>query len=231
MEERMMKIYGVPISVHTRKVIVAAIEKNLPYELDPVIPFNPPAGWDELSPTGKIPVCTIGDLTLRDSAVICAYLERKHPEPALYPKDDAAYAQARWFEEYAGGTIFRDVVHGLFFQKIIRPNILKQSTDTAVIDGILKGAMPKTFAYLERSLGSHHLAGDRLSIADIAVTSNLINYHYLGYRIDRRQYPRLAAFFDSMLRQPSIARALQQEQKVAAGLGLDQSFLKELAAA
>jgi glutathione S-transferase len=226
-----MKIYGVPISVHTRKVIVAAIEKKLPYDLDPVIPFNPPAGWDELSPTGKIPVCTIGDLTLRDSSVICAYLERKHPEPALYPKDDFAYAQARWFEEYAGGTIFRDVVHGLFFQKIIRPNILKQTTDTAVIDGILKGAMPKTFTYLERSLGARYFAGDRLTIADVAVASNLINYHYLGYRIDGRQYPRLSAFFDSMLRQPSIARAVQQEQKVAGSMGLDQTFLKDLAAA
>jgi glutathione S-transferase len=225
-----MKIYGVPISVHTRKVIIAAIEKKLPYELDPVIPFNPPAGWDELSPTGKIPVCTIGDLTLRDSSVICAYLERKHPEPALYPTGDIAYAQALWFEEFADSTLFRDVVHGLFFQKVIRPNILKQTTDAAVIDGILKGAMPKTFAYLERSLGSRHFAGDRPSIADIAVASNLLNYHYLGYRIDGRRYQRLSAFFDDMLRQPSIARAVQQEQKVAAGMGLDQSFLKDLAA-
>jgi glutathione S-transferase len=226
-----MKIYGIPISVHTRKVIVAAIEKKLTYELDPVIPFNPPAGWDELSPTGKIPVCTIGDLTLRDSSVICAYLERKHPEPALYPKDDVAYAQARWFEEYAGGTIFREVVHGLFFQKVIRPNILRQTTDAAVIDSILKGAMPKTFAYLERSLGARYFVGDRLTIADIAVASNLINYHYLGYRIDGRQYPRLSAFFDSMLRQPSMSRAIQQEQKVAGSMGLDQTFLKDLAAA
>jgi glutathione S-transferase len=226
-----MKIYGVPISVHTRKVIVAAIEKKLPYELDPVIPFNPPAGWDELSPTGKIPVCTIGDLTLRDSAVICAYLERKHPDPALYPKDDAAYAQARWFEEYAGGAVFRNVVHGLFFQKVIRPNILKQATDTQVIDNILKAALPKTFGYLERSLTTRYLVGDRLTIADIAVASNLLNYHYLGYRIDGRHYPRLSAFFDNMLRQPSLARAVQQEQKAAGSMGLDQSFLRDLAAA
>jgi glutathione S-transferase len=226
-----MKIYGVPISVHTRKVILAAIEKNLPYDLDPVIPFNPPAGWDELSPTGKIPVCSIGDLTLRDSSVICAYLERKHPDPALYPKEDAAYAQALWLEEFADGTVFRDVVHGLFFQKIIRPNILKQATDATATDGILKGALPKAFAYLERSLGARYFAGDRLTIADIAVASNLINYHYLGYRIGGREYPRLSAFFGNMLRQPSIARALQQEQKFAAGMGLDQTFLKELAAA
>ena len=69
------------------------------------------------------------------------------------------------------------------------------------------------------------------TVAAIAVASTLINYQYLGYRIDRREYPRLATFFDNMLRQPSIARAVQQEQKVAAGMGLDQTFLKELAAA
>ena len=44
----MLKIYGVPISVHTRKVIIAAIEKKLQFENEPVIPFNPPAGWDKL---------------------------------------------------------------------------------------------------------------------------------------------------------------------------------------
>ncbi|MGH9201486.1 MAG: glutathione S-transferase family protein, partial [Vicinamibacterales bacterium] len=83
----MLKIYGVPFSVHTRKVIVTAIEKKLPYENEPVIPFNPPAGWDELSLTGKIPVVADCDLVLRDSSVICAYLERVHPDCPIYPAE------------------------------------------------------------------------------------------------------------------------------------------------
>ncbi len=81
----MLTIHGVPISVHTRKVILAAIEKGISYHNEPVIPFHPPAGWDELSPTGKIPVVTEDDLTLRDSSVICAYLEKTEPNPPLYP--------------------------------------------------------------------------------------------------------------------------------------------------
>src|SRR5688572_18439337 len=80
-EFAMLKIHGVPISVHTRKVILAALEKNLEFANEPVIPFQPPAGWDKLSPTGKIPVAQYGELLLRDSSVICAYLERRHPEP------------------------------------------------------------------------------------------------------------------------------------------------------
>lgn len=221
----MLKIHGVPISVHTRKVIVTAIQKKLPYEIAPVIPFKPPANWDRLSPTGKIPVVTDGDLALADSSVICAYLERIHPESPLYPLEPRAYAAALWFEEYADGTVFRDVIHGLFFQKIIRPNILKQPTDHSALAAIQENAVPKTFRYLDDASTDGFLAGGRFGIADIAVTSNLVNYCYLGYRIDARKFPRLDAYFRRQLGHPAIAEALRAEQPVAAQMNLDRSFL------
>jgi len=224
----MLKIYGVPISVHTRKVIVTAIEKRLSYQNEPVIPFSPPAGWDELSPTGKIPVVTDGNLVLRDSSVICAYLERAHPDHPIFPPETPDFVQALWLEEYADGTIFREVVHGLFFQKIIRPNILKQATDAVAIATILNDALPKVFGYLERTISGESLVADRFGIADIATVSNLINFHYLGYQIDARRFPRLATYFAARLRHPSIETALRAERPVATNMGLDQSFMREL---
>ncbi len=230
-ESEMLKIYGVPISVHTRKVVVAAIEKRIPYQNEPVIPFNPPAGWAELSPTGKIPVMADGDFVLQDSSVICTYLERTYPAHPLYPQGTRDHVRALWFEEYADGTVFREIIHGLFFQKIIRPNILKLATDAGVIDGILDKAVPTVFGYLERSLTGDHLAGDRFGIADVATMSNLINFHYLGYQIDPDFYPKLAVYFEAQLRHPSIRTALAAEQTVAASMGLDQAFARDLAAA
>jgi glutathione S-transferase len=221
----MLKIYGVPISVHTRKVIVAAIEKKLPYQNEAVIPFNPPPGWSDLSPTGKIPVFSDGDLTLCDSSVICAYLERTHPAPALYPEATRDYVQALWFEEYADGTIFRDLIHGLFFNTVVRPKILKQPGDQVAIDTIMRDAMPTVFGYLEQSLVGAYLVGNRFTLADAAIASNLINFHYLGYGIGPR-FPKLAAYFERIIAHPSIAAALQAEQGAAAGMGLDRSFLK-----
>ncbi|MCM3879654.1 MAG: MerR family transcriptional regulator [Vicinamibacterales bacterium] len=50
----MLKIHGVPFLAHTRKVIVAAIEKGVPYEIVPVIPLWPPAGWTDVSPLGLL---------------------------------------------------------------------------------------------------------------------------------------------------------------------------------
>jgi glutathione S-transferase len=227
----MLKIYGVPISVHTRKVLVAARAKKIPFENVPVIPFNPPADWDRLSPTGKIPVATDGDFTLSDSSVICAYLERLHPAPALYPAEPRAYAKALWLEEYADGTVFRDVVHGLFFQKVIRPSILNQETDKAAIAAIEGQALPRVFGYLESAAAAGDLGAERFGIGEIAVTSNLVNVHYLGYAIDTRRYPKLAAFFARQIRQPAMAAALAAEQPVAAQMGLDARFLSEAKAA
>jgi glutathione S-transferase len=227
----MLTIHGVPISVHTRKVIVTAIEKQLDYASEPVIPFDPPAGWERLSPTGKIPVITDGDFTLADSSVICAWLERTHPAHPIYPADMEGYARALWFEEYADGTVFRDVVHGLFVQNVIRPKILKQDTDVAAVEAILHQALPKVFGYLESSVGGGYLAGGRFTVADIALASNLINFHYLGYRIDRQQHPKLAAWFARLCRQPAIAAALAKEEPFASGMGLDRSFVEKLAAA
>ena len=223
-----MKIYGVPFSVHTRKVIVTALEKKLPYQNESVIPFNPPPGWADLSPTGKIPAFTDGDVTLCDSSVICAYLERTHPNPALYPAETHDYVLALWFEEYADGTIFREVIHGLFFNQVIRPKILNTPGDQAAVDTILKQAVPGVFGYLEKALAAQYLAGDRFTIADIALVSNLINYHYLGYALER--HPRLARYFGQMIRRPSIAAALEAEQGIVAGMGLDRSFVQALAA-
>jgi len=226
----MLKIYGVPISVHTRKVIVTAIEKKLPYENEAVIPFNPPPGWADLSPTGKIPAFTDGEVALCDSSVICAYLERTHSSPPIYPTDTHDYIEALWFEEYADGTIFREVTHGLFFNRVIRPKILNTPADQGAIDTILNEAVPTVFGYLEKSLSAPYLAGGRFTVADIALLSNLINFHYLGYTIDPR-YPKLAGYFARNIRQRSMAAALKAEQSTAAGMGLERGFVKELEAA
>lgn len=81
----MLKIHGVPFSAHTRKVIIAALEKGIPYEIVPVVPLTPPPGWSELSALGLIPAIQDGDFTLADSSVICQYLDRAYPGVTLYP--------------------------------------------------------------------------------------------------------------------------------------------------
>ena len=224
----MLKIYGVPISVHTRKVIVAARLKALPFELQPVVPVipdNPPANWRELSPTGNIPVLQDGDFTLADSAAICAYLERKQPQPSLYPSDIQAYGRALWLEQYAGGTLFRDVVHPLFHEVFVHPKVKGIATDSARIDQVLTGAMPDVLGYLESLADAPFLAGQALSVADVAVMSNLVTMQYIGFALERARFPRLAHLFDRVIRIPAVTQALRDEQPVVQQMGLKSEFL------
>jgi glutathione S-transferase len=223
----MLKIYGVPISVHTRKAIVVAIAKGLPHEVVPVVPVipgNPPPDWRELSPTGKIPALGHGEFTVADSSAICAYLERLKPDPALYPQAPQAYAQALSLEQYAG-TLFREVVHPLFHEVFVQPKVRNIPTDHARIDDVLTYAVPEHFGYLERAARNGFLAGRAMSVADIAVASNLITYQYVGFDPRRSEFPRLAALFDRVVEHPAMREALRREQPVVDSMGLRREFL------
>ena len=134
-----------------------------------------------------------GDFTLADSAAICAYLERKQPQPSLYPADNRSYGHALWLEQYAGGTLFRDVVHPLFHEVFVHPKVKGIATDRARIDDVMTRAMPEVLGYLDAVSGERFLAGDAMSVADLAVMSNLVTMQYIGFALERARFPELAA--------------------------------------
>jgi glutathione S-transferase len=224
----MLVIHGVPISVHTRKAVVTAILKKIDYKFEvviPVVPGNPPANWNTLSPTGMIPVLQDGDYTLADSTAICLFLEKKHPSPPVLPADVRDYGRAIWFDAYAGGTIFRHVVHPLFHQTIVGPNINKVPTDRAVVDDVLKTVQPKILGYLDSQINGKFLVAKTLTLADIAIVSNFIVYQYMGFRIDAGQYPKLAKYLSEIAALDAFQRALADEKPFVEQMGLDRSFL------
>lgn len=224
----MLTIHGVPLSVHTRKVIVTTILKKMDYKFEvviPVIPENPPPNWNTLSPTGLIPVLQDGDYTLADSNAICLYLEKKQPAPAILPADVKDYGRALWFDAYAGGTIFRHVVHPLFVQTVVRPNIRKEPADKAVIDDVLNNVQPKILSYLESQISGKFLVGDTMTLADIAIVSNFIVYQYIGYKIDPARYPKLVNYIADIAATDAYRKALDGEKPFVANMGLDRSFL------
>jgi glutathione S-transferase len=63
-----------------------------------VIPLDTPGTRDAIaahSPTGKVPVLRLGDLSIWDSLAICEYLAETVPEARLWPAAAAARATAR----------------------------------------------------------------------------------------------------------------------------------------
>lgn len=224
----MITIHGVPLSVHTRKAIVTAILKKLDYRFEvviPVVPGNPPPNWSTLSPTGLIPAMQDGDFTLADSNAICLYMEKKQPSPPVLPSDVKDYGRALWFDAYAGGTIFRHVVHPLFHQTVVNPNIRQVPSDKAVIDDVLTNVQPKVLSYLESQIDGKYLVGNTLTLADIAIVSNFIVYQYIGYALDAAAYPKFTKYVREIAATEAFSKALEDEKPFVANMGLDRSFL------
>jgi len=220
----MLTIYGIPISVHVRKALITANLKGIPHRVEPVIPFNPPADWSSLSPTGLIPAMQDDGFTLAESTAICSYLEDKQPKPSILGHDSKARGRVLFFDGYAG-YVFRSLVHGLFFQKVINPIILKGSTDQAAVDNLLTTVVPKVFGYLEGQANSSFLVGDTLTLADIGIVSNLVNFQYLGFGIDKSKYPQLAQYTARLTRLDVFRTTLAKERPFAEQMGLDHAFL------
>lgn len=215
----MLTIHGAPPSIHTRKVIVAVLEKNLEHRVEPVFPFDPPAGWKEISPTGKIPVLSEAGFRLPDSSVIMAYLERRFPAQPLFPADDREYARALWLEEYADGNVAPQVA-ALFHEKILQPRLHGKQPDKALMDDLVRNQLAPRLDYVEGALQDEFFAGGRFGIADITIASSLTMFHYLGYGLDPTRHARLAAHFERTLARDSFRRALAAERPYVEKLGL-----------
>jgi len=225
----MLKIHGVPFSAHTRKVIVTALEKQIPYELVPTIPLTPPPNWLNLSPLGLIPAIEDDAVRLADSSVICAYLERKYPQHAVYPAAAPAYAQALWIEEFIDSGLAPHVLRGLLMQRVFAPKFLKQPPDDVLIAKSLNEMIPPQLAYLEQMLVGSYFAGEAFSIADIAVASILINFHYAGESISAATHPKLHRHLRNILKRPSFAAALKIERPAAESIdALDMRLINEM---
>jgi glutathione S-transferase len=211
----MRTVYGANGSPFVRKVCVMLAEKGLTYEQEPVIPLNVSAEFKKLSPLGKIPAYRDGEATLSDSSIICAYLERKHPEPSLYPSEPYEYARALWFEEY-GDTALSTILSGrLFFQKVMSPRFFNRAPDEAACQKVVNQELPPLFDYLESQLGADDaIIGKRFSIGDIGIATQFVNFQHAGYTVDAQRWPKLARYVAAVLARPSFKRMIEAEAAV-----------------
>lgn len=204
-------IYGSPISPFVRKVAAVAIEKDVPFEVEPVNVFSPPDWFRAISPMKRIPVLRDRSIaeegpegTIPDSSAICAMIEKKHPTPALYPADPHAHGRAIWIEEYADTALAPAGGLGIF-----RPIFFAVSKgDEPDLDRARKAwaeDMPPVLDRLEEALaGREFFAGDALSIADISVTAILMQVALVAH-VPLDRWPALSAHYEAMRARPSIA--------------------------
>ncbi len=211
------QVFGASVSPFVRKVLVFLAEKTLAVELDPVNPFSPPDNYRETSPLGRIPAFRDGDKTLADSSVICAYLERRHPTPALMPADDYAYARALWFEEYIDSG-FAPVAGGNVFRPLVILPMMKQPVTAdirAEVARVVREDLAPMWDYLEGEIAAREFfVGDAFSLADISVASIHVNLLHAGVDVAADRWPQLAGFIGRMFARPSFRAIIDEETPI-----------------
>ena len=207
-----MKVYGAILSPFVRKTRVVLALKGIEYQPVHVDPDDKPKGYFDISPLGRIPALELDDgRCLADSAVICAYLERIHPETPLYPQDPYDYARALWFEKYADYEISTNCTFAVFRNRIVMRLMGRESNEEAARAAIEK-KIPALFSYLDNELkGKQYLVADQMTVADVALASQLVNYQHAGETVDAAQYPNLAAHRDRMHALEPFAKTIAKE--------------------
>ena len=158
------------------------------------------------NPFGKLPVLEDGDVVLRESFAICSYLVDKHPEKGLAPPP-GTIERARvdqWMAFCLGDLeqpLWRIMRHRFLYDEARR---IPAEIEVARQD------FRELAATLSDQLRGDFIAGDRFTVADIALT-----YTLRWSRIERvlgkdllASFPRLIAYIDKHMTRPAFPTEL-----------------------
>ncbi len=215
----MITLHGASASPFVRKTLAVLAIKELPFEHIQQMPFTDDAAFLKISPLGKIPALQDGDLTLADSTVICEYLEDAYPDKPVYPANPNDKARARWLEELGGNRV-TELAAGIFFQRFLRPMVLKQEPDEELVAKIINKDLPPILDYIESQVPVEgFLFGEQFMLADLSLVSAFINASYAGYDVDAKRWPLTVGFLARVKGHAVVAPLLAFEAKM---LGLDK---------
>lgn len=199
-----MKLIGSLTSPFVRKVRIALIEKNIPFELVIDPPMELGTRVPDYNPLGKIPVLVSDDESIwYDSDLLTEYLEVLHPQVPLLPQDRRAALTVRQTLKLVDGVADAGVL--IYLEK--RRTADKQ--DEAWIKR-QTGKIERGLAALDKvAHGKTYLHNETFSAADIAIGCIL---QWLEFRLPeiqwRAQCPSLLVLNARLSGRPSFAQTV-----------------------
>tara|TARA_B110000967_G_C18823053_1_gene529795 strand:+ start:174 stop:851 length:678 start_codon:yes stop_codon:yes gene_type:complete len=209
-------LHGAPLSPFVRKVMYLLTLSKTEYSLKIVAPGLMPDNFVNINPLKKIPVLQENDWHQADSSVICNYLIETLENDALtqlIPATAKSRAHMRWLEKFADYELAKWMSVTVFRQRVIKPTFGKEPNEKRIQEA-LSQHLPPLLDYLASQLGTQDYVVDNcFSLADIAITSQMVSFMHGGERINNDRWPTLSAYFERMLAQP-IWQALVQRELV-----------------
>ncbi len=207
----MMKLLSATPSPYARKVRIALAEKALPFELITEVPWNHDTATPKYNPLEKLPVLILDDgQTVYESHFILEWLEVKHPEPALVPRDPDLLLAARRLEVLGDGVCDAFVL--LFFERMRPQPAQSQPWMDRQLRKVVGGL--REIARLV-PVDAEYCVGERFGLGDIAVGTAL---DYMSVRFPeldwQASYPHLVRLRDRLSERPSFRGSIPAPQSI-----------------
>jgi glutathione S-transferase len=154
-----VKLYRARFSTNSERVALALAHKGL--EVESVwIDYSDRSAVEAVSGQGLVPVLADGDEVVYDSPRIIAWLEERHPDPPLFPRDEPRRAEVEVFVDWFN-AVWKTWPNG------IEAELGEPDPDAARI-AEYSVSMDQALDAFERLLtGRDHLFGDELGVADV----------------------------------------------------------------
>ncbi|MEQ8349328.1 MAG: glutathione S-transferase family protein [Sneathiellaceae bacterium] len=207
----MITLYHSPLSPPCRTVRIALAEKAVDATLKEERIWERREDFLSLNPAGTVPVLQDGQgLPVVEVWPICEFLEEVYPERPLIGTDPYARAEARrlmaWFEQK-----FADEVSGLLLEEKVMKRMMRRGEPDS---GALRAARHNMRYHLDYigwlSERRSWLAGDELSVADIAAAAHLSCLDYLG-DVPWEEYPAAKDWYARIKSRPSMRPLLSDQ--------------------
>ncbi|MCI4660513.1 MAG: glutathione S-transferase family protein [Neomegalonema sp.] len=178
----MTTLYHLPFSPFCRKIRLVLSEKRIEAALVEEKPWERRRDFLVLNPAGLVPVLRLSEpaLTLADSTAIAEYLDETHPEPPLMPQDPVERAEVRRLVGWFDGKFHAEVTANLLYERLY-----KKMKNSGYPEGPrVRAGMNNIKLHLDYIawLAERRtwLAGERMSLADLAAAAHLSSLDYMG---------------------------------------------------
>jgi glutathione S-transferase len=206
----MLKLLSATPSPFARKARVVLLEKNIPFELKTINPWNMNADIERFNPLGKIPVLiTANNETIYDSKFIIEWIEHNYPDPAVFPTDAKTKFKAQQIQVIADGIC--EAVILLFFENIRPDPQQSKPWSERQIKKISNGLQA-----LEQQISNDEFCVDNtFGIADISVVS-AVDYLSLRFKTYewRNKFTRISKFVARQSARQSFIETMPTPQDI-----------------
>ncbi len=205
----MPTLYHHPLLAPSRKVRLAMHEKRIAFTEQVLDPWMADSPVFTLNPAGELPILEEDNgQRVMDATAICEYLEETQPAVSLIGKSPAERAETRRLVGWFDNKFARDVSDYTVGEKLLKRVASREAPDSRM----LKVGRENLHTHMHYIgwLADHRrwLAGDELTIADLAAAAQLSLIDYIG-DVPWDDHPQAKEWYVRLKSRPSFRHLLK----------------------